>query len=383
MTKKKICVVFGTRPEAIKLAPLILAMRDSHWAEPVVCNTGQHREMTAQVLDIFGITSDIDLNIMRPSQTLSEVTAEVLTRIGPVLEKCRPDWVVVQGDTTTTFAGALAAYYQRIPVAHVEAGLRSHDIYSPWPEEMNRRLVSEIACLHFPPTEGACNHLLSEGVASEAITVTGNTGIDALKILVRRLARDSGMQSRARAGLAAAGVPMKARPMVLITGHRRESFGEGFESICAAIRILARRYPEYDFIYPVHPNPNVRETVYGRLGADALDNMYLIEPLGYLSFVLLMAESRLILTDSGGVQEEAPSLGKRVIVLRDLTERSEGLSSGLVRLAGTRTDTIVKFATDALDGRWSETLGLDIYGDGQASARILEKIQYGHSAAND
>jgi UDP-N-acetylglucosamine 2-epimerase len=378
VNKQKIFIVLGTRPEAIKMAPLALSARESGWADAVVCNTGQHREMTAQVLDLFGITPEVDLDIMRPGQSLSEVTTSILTRIGPVLAEHRPDWVVVQGDTTTTFSAALAAYYHRIPVAHVEAGLRTGDIYSPWPEEMNRRLVSEIACRHFPPTAAARDHLLREGIASDTITITGNTGIDALKILVRRLKRDVDLRALATEGLVAAGVPLDGRPLVLVTGHRRESFGEGFESICAAISTLAQRYPTHNFVYPVHPNPNVRETVYRRLGSDVLSNVQLVAPLGYLSFVQLMVKASLILTDSGGVQEEAPSLGKRVIVLRDVTERNEGLGSGLIRLAGTRTEAIVDAATDALDGRWPEAAsGQDIYGDGQASARILATLRSG------
>lgn len=358
------------------MAPLVLAARACGWAEPVVCNTGQHREMTAQVLDLFGIRADVDLDIMRSGQTLSDVTTNILTRMGPVLEQLRPDWVVVQGDTTTTFSAALAAYYQRIAVAHVEAGLRTGDIYSPWPEEMNRQLVSKIACRHFPPTQSAADNLLREGIAPGAIRVTGNTGIDALKTLASRIQDDSQLQAQAQQGLLAAGVPLSGRPQVLITGHRRESFGKGFEAICAAIRELALRYPGHDFVYPVHPNPNVRDIVFRTLGGGAVGNVYLVEPLGYLSFVQLMANTSLILTDSGGVQEEAPSLGKRVIVLRDVTERGEGLGSGLIRLAGTQAAAIVQAAADALDGRWPEaTAGQDIFGDGHAAQRIIDSLR--------
>jgi len=373
MTKKKILVVLGTRPEAIKLAPVILATRSSDWAEPIVCNTGQHREMSAEVLGLFRITPDVDLNIMKAGQTLSEVTSSILTRITAPLEAMRPDWVVVQGDTTTTFSAALAAFYQRIPVVHVEAGLRTGDIYSPWPEELNRRMVSEIASLHFPPTEDAGANLAREGVDPRRILVTGNTGIDTLKILVQRLADDAELRGRADAVLLDSGVKPDRRPKVLITGHRRESFGRGLEAICDAIAELAVAHPDHDFIYPVHPNPNVRETVHRRLRGDDHPNISLIAPLSYLPFVHLMSLCTLILTDSGGVQEEAPSLGKRVIVLRNVTERMEGLSSGLVKLAGTEAARIVELASDALSGRWATpTVGHDIYGDGQASRKILD-----------
>ncbi len=377
MNRQKILIVLGTRPEAIKMAPLVLAALACGWAEPVVCNTGQHREMTAQVLNLFGIRADVDLDIMRSGQTLSDVTTNILTRIGPVLEQLRPDWLVVQGDTTTTFSAALAAYYQRIPVAHVEAGLRTGDIYSPWPEEMNRQLVSRIACRHFPATQSAADNLLREGIVPGTIRVTGNTGIDALKTLASRIQNDSQLQALARQGLLTAGVPLSGRPQVLITGHRRESFGKGIEAICAAIRQLAQRYPTHDFVYPVHPNPNVREIVFRTLGGGAaVGNVHLVEPLGYLPFVQLMARASLILTDSGGVQEEAPSLGKRVIVLREVTERGEGLGSGLIRLAGTQAAVIVKAAADALDGRWPEPAGgQDIYGDGHASQRIIDSLR--------
>lgn len=374
--KKKIFVVLGTRPEAIKLAPLILAIRDSNWAVPIVCNTSQHREMSAQVLELFGIVPDVDLGIMRPGQTLTDVTTAILSRIEPSLIQHCPDWIVVQGDTMTTFAAALAAYYQRIPVAHVEAGLRTGNIYAPWPEEMNRRLVSEIATLHFPPTHTSRQNLIREGFEANSIAVTGNTGIDALKILVRRLSDDSALQLIAMNSLIAAGVPLSKRPLVLITGHRRESFGEGFESICSAISRLAQQYADHDFVYPVHPNPSVRETVYQRLGGNLHNNIFLVPPLEYLPFVHLMSKAVLILTDSGGVQEEAPSLGKRVIVLRDVTERAEGLTSGLVRLTGTKVQAIIEAAEAALSGSWYETgSGQDIYGDGYASQRILTVLR--------
>lgn len=372
MEKKRIFVVLGTRPEAIKLAPLILAIRESDWAMPIVCNTSQHREMSAQVLKLFDIVPDVDLDVMRAGQTLTDVSTAILSRIEPPLMQQLPDWVVVQGDTMTTFAATLAAYYQRIPVAHVEAGLRTGNIYAPWPEEMNRRLVSEIATLHFPPTDVSRDNLTREGHAANTITVTGNTGIDALKILVRRLSDDPALQRSANQSLTAAGVPLRSRPLVLITGHRRESFGHGFESICAAVSSLARQYADHDFVYPVHPNPSVRKTVYQRLGGNLHNNVFLVPPLEYLPFVQLMSKATLILTDSGGVQEEAPSMGKRVIVLRDVTERAEGLTSGLVRLTGTSAQAIVEAANAALTGTWyGNDDGQDIYGDGYASQRIL------------
>jgi UDP-N-acetylglucosamine 2-epimerase (non-hydrolysing) len=375
MEKKRIFVVLGTRPEAIKLAPLVLAIRESGWADVIVCNTSQHREMSAQVLDLFGIAPDVDLDIMRPGQSLTDVTTTILSRIEPHLLQRHPDWVVVQGDTTTTFASALAAYYQRIRVAHVEAGLRTGNIYAPWPEEMNRRLVSEIATLHFPPTELSRANLLREGMPSDTIVVTGNTGIDALKILIQRLASDPGLRHKAATSLASVGVPTGGRPLVLITGHRRESFGDGFESICAAISALSQRFETHDFVYPVHPNPRVRETVFARLGSEVRHNIHLVQPLEYLPFVHLMSRACLILTDSGGVQEEAPSLGKRVIVLREVTERSEGLGTGLIRLVGTDAGKIVEAATDALSGKWAVPEGgRDVYGDGLASRQIVDAL---------
>lgn len=379
MRKITILVVLGTRPEAIKLLPLVHAARRRPDVEIVLCNTGQHREMSAKVLEIFGLKPDIDLDVMQSGQTLTDVTVRILSGLQAHLEELKPDWLVVQGDTTTTFAAALAAFYQKIPVAHVEAGLRTGDIYAPWPEEMNRRLVSEIAVLHFPPTEAAASNLLREGVAQERILVTGNTGIDALKWLTGCLSADGSLRVQARSELLGAGVPVSAadneRPYVLITGHRRESFGAGFESICAAIGELADRYPDHDFIYPVHPNPRVRETVYAKLGSASRANVYLIDPLDYLPFVALMSNASLILTDSGGVQEEAPSLGRRVVVLRDVTERMEGLETGLIRLAGTDKQKVVSDVADALSGVWVQPeQGCDVYGDGKASDRVLDTM---------
>ncbi|TPQ28510.1 non-hydrolyzing UDP-N-acetylglucosamine 2-epimerase [Methylomonas koyamae] len=374
---KTVLVVLGTRPEAIKLSPLVLAGKNRSQFDFLVCNTGQHRQMSDQVLELFGLHADFDLDIMRAEQTLTGITVDILTRMQDCLDRCRPDWVVVQGDTTTSFAAALAAFYRKVPVAHVEAGLRTGNIYAPWPEEMNRRLVSELATLHFPPTRSAAENLLAEGIPPDRMLVTGNTGIDALKGLVKRLTDDAMLQDRAAKSLNAAGLKAvslsERRPYVLVTCHRRESFGAGLEAICSAILQLAGHFPGYDFIYPVHPNPRVRETV-NRLLGSGIANVQLIEPLEYLPFVSLMADAELILTDSGGVQEEAPSLGKRVVVLRDETERTEGLDTGLIRLAGTNPDKITASTIDALEGRWPLADSADVYGDGLASERIIDTI---------
>lgn len=375
----RLLIVLGTRPEAIKLAPLVLAARRCKNIDVILCNTGQHREMSAKVLELFELVPDIDLDIMSDQQTLTDITVNILERLQPHLLRLKPDWLIVQGDTTTTFASSLAAFYQKVPVAHVEAGLRTGNIYAPWPEEMNRRLVSEIATLHFPPTSAAADNLHREGLAEGSILVTGNTGIDALKWLVARLADDTLLRDRAHVAQEAAGVPGSAtgctRPYVLITGHRRESFGAGFEAICDAIGELADRFSDHDFIYSVHPNPKVRETVFAKLGTGSHPNIYLVQPLEYLPFVDLMSRATLILTDSGGIQEEAPSLGKRVVVLRDVTERMEGLETGLIRLAGTDRCKIVSFVEDALSEQWRvPTKGCDIYGDGGASERIIKRL---------
>lgn len=377
-TSPHLLVILGTRPEAIKLAPVILAARTRPATAVTVCNTGQHADMTASVLDVFGIAPDIDLAVMQPRQSLTDVTRAVLDALAPILAERRPDWLVVQGDTTTAFAAALAAFYARIPVAHVEAGLRTGNIYAPWPEEMNRLLITDVARFHFAPLESNATNLRREGVPAERIVVTGNTGIDAFKWIVGRLTADRNLADRAQAALDAtkvaalrAGADTK---IVLITGHRRESFGDGFRSICAALSELAKRYPDRQFVYPVHPNPAVRETVQCELGGGRA-NVNLVEPLDYLPFVLLMTRAELILTDSGGIQEEAPSIGKRVIVLRQVTERNEGLDTGLVRLAGTDRARIVADAAAALDGGWRATqASTDIYGDGKAAERIVSAL---------
>jgi UDP-N-acetylglucosamine 2-epimerase (non-hydrolysing) len=372
-------IVLGTRPEAIKLAPVVLAARANPELRVTVCNTSQHADMCASVLDLFGIAPDIDLAVMRPSQTLTGLTSSVLEAMRQLLEREHPDWLIVQGDTTTAFAAALAAFYQKIPVAHVEAGLRTGDIYSPWPEEMNRRLITSLARLHFAPLLSNADNLRREGVDSDRIFVTGNTVVDTLKWLVRRLDEDPQLYQHAQIKLDATGVPClkegASARIVLITAHRRESFGTGFEAICQAIAALAAGFPDRQFVYPVHPNPTVRMTAFERLGKLGLANVHLIEPLDYLPFVLLMSRSELILTDSGGIQEEAPSLGLRVIVMREMTERSEGLEIGLVRLAGTNRDRIIANALDALSGTWvAGQEGHDIYGDGRSSERILTAI---------
>jgi UDP-N-acetylglucosamine 2-epimerase (non-hydrolysing) len=369
----KLLVVLGTRPEAIKLAPVVLAARAHAAIAVTVCNTGQHADLSHAALALFGIAPERNLAIMQPRQSLGDITNAVLGALASALDEDRPDWLLVQGDTTTAFAAALAGFYARVPVAHVEAGLRTGDIDAPWPEEMNRRLITAIARLHFAPLAANAANLRREGVADERIHITGNTGIDAVKWVLGRLGQDAGLAARAARELDAAF--HAAGPIVLITGHRRESFGAGFRAICAAIAALARRFPERQFVYPVHPNPAVRDTVRHELGAASLANVHLIEPLDYLPFVLLMARAELILTDSGGIQEEAPSIARRVIVMRHVTERPEGLATGLVRLAGADTARIIEAASAALDGRWpAPAQGTDVYGDGNAAGRIVAAL---------
>lgn len=371
-------VVLGTRPEAIKLAPVILAAREQAGVDVTVCNTGQHADMCASVLGLFGISPHIDLALMVPRQSLTQLTSSVLAALSGPLERQRPDWLIVQGDTTSAFAAALAAFYQKVPVAHVEAGLRTGDIYAPWPEEMNRKLITGIASLHFAPVASNAGNLRHEGVPPERIVVTGNTGIDALKWLVGRLAGDRSLCERGRTMLAAAGLShlgSDTSRVVLITAHRRESFGLGLASICQAIAALAERFPDRNFVYPMHPNPQVRDAVRATLAPARHANIHLIEPLDYLPFVLLMSRAELVLTDSGGIQEEAPSLGVPVIVLREKTERSEGLGTGLVRLAGTDSDRIVGDATEALSGQWRAAREpSDVYGGGHAARKILATL---------
>ena len=382
---KRILLVFGTRPEAIKMAPLVREFQKHPEAfETIVCVTGQHREMLDQVLRIFGIQPDYDLNIMRQGQDLYDVTARVLLGMRDVLREARPDVVLVHGDTTTSAAAALAAFYRRIPVGHVEAGLRTHDIYSPWPEEMNRQLTGRIATYHFAPTPLSKRNLTEEGVSPDRIVVTGNTVIDALRQVVSRIKADASLDAELERTLRAGGYDVgrlrDGRRLVLITGHRRENFGEGFIHMCTAIKDLTRRYPEVDFVYPMHLNPNVRRPIHEVFGDDlsGLGNMFFIEPLEYLSFVYLMEKSAIVLTDSGGIQEEAPGLGKPVLVMRDTTERPEALDAGTVRLVGTDYDKITHEVSTLLDDasayeRMSQAV--NPYGDGLACGRIVKFLK--------
>lgn len=366
----RVLTVFGTRPEAIKMAPVVKALTGAGQIEARVCVTAQHREMLDQVLELFGITPDYDLNLMKPGQDLTDITANVLHGMKPVLSEFRPDLVLVHGDTTTTLAASLAAYYQRIPVGHVEAGLRTGNILSPWPEEVNRKVAGAITRLHFAPTERSRQNLLAENVPADHIRVTGNTVIDALQDVVTRIENDPVL-----ARDLAARLPLDpARKMVLVTGHRRESFGEGFERICSALRRIAQR-PDVEIVYPVHLNPNVKGPVEALLSG--LANVHLIEPQDYLPFVYLMHRSTLILTDSGGVQEEAPSLGKPVLVMRDTTERPEAVDAGTVRLVGTDEDLIVSCVNNLLDDQAAYdamSFAHNPYGDGSAANHIIDTI---------
>lgn len=376
----KVMSVFGTRPEAIKMAPLALALAADARFAARVCVTGQHREMLDQVMRLFGLRADHDLAVMRAGQDLTGVATAVLEGMKRVLEAERPDLVLVHGDTLTTLAATLAAYWQRIPVAHVEAGLRTHDLYAPWPEEANRRLTGGIAALHFAPTDGAAANLLREGVAHHAIHVTGNTVIDALMQVVARLREDAALRAEVVRDLP---LPAPGRRLVLVTGHRRENFGAGFERICAALARIARAFPDVDVVYPVHLNPNVQEPVTRLLGD--LPNVRLIAPLDYLPFVAMLDAATLVLTDSGGIQEEAPSLGKPVLVMRDTTERPEAVAAGTVRLVGTDADAIVAEATRLLTdaGAYAAMSAVhNPYGDGAAVPRIVEALAtWGHTAA--
>ncbi|MEO0030537.1 MAG: UDP-N-acetylglucosamine 2-epimerase [Pseudomonadota bacterium] len=370
----RVLTVFGTRPEAIKMAPLVKALEQAPGFDARLCVTAQHRQMLDQVLHLFDIRPDFDLDIMTPGQTLSGLTSAILTRMEQPLKDFRPDIVLVHGDTATTFATTLAAYYQQIPVAHVEAGLRTGNLYSPWPEEANRKLTGALARLHFAPTEESRGNLLREGVPGDAIHVTGNTVIDALFLIRDKLRSDPALS----ADLAAQFAPRlrEGARMVLITGHRRENFGDGFERICGAIADLARRYPDADFVYPVHLNPNVREPVNRVLGGMA--NVHLIEPLDYMPFVHLMIRSHLILTDSGGIQEEAPSLGKPVLVMRDTTERPEAVAAGTVQIVGTAQDAIVSSVARLMDDAGAYRAmahAHNPYGDGRACARIVRVLE--------
>ncbi|MBQ7966509.1 MAG: UDP-N-acetylglucosamine 2-epimerase (non-hydrolyzing) [Bacteroidaceae bacterium] len=400
---KKVMLVFGTRPEAIKMAPLVKAFAQfPETFETIVCVTGQHREMLDQVLHIFDITPDYDLNIMKQGQDLYDVTSRVLLGMRDVLREAQPDVVLVHGDTTTSTAAALAAFYQQIPVGHVEAGLRTHNIYSPWPEEMNRQITGRIATYNFSPTPLSRHNLLEEKVSEQSITVTGNTVIDALYWVVDKIKRDETLSAELKSALAEAGYDVDRldnsqftihnsqlpRRLVLITGHRRENFGDGFIQMCTAIRDLTQKYPDVDFVYPMHLNPNVRKPIQEVfVGLDTLSpgegwgeagNMFFIEPLEYLSFVYLMEKSTLVLTDSGGIQEEAPGLGKPVLVMRDTTERPEALEAGTVKLVGTDYGKIVSEVSRLLDDAAyydSMSKAVNPYGDGKACERIVDFIK--------
>ena len=381
---KKVLLVFGTRPEAIKMAPLVKEFQKyASDFETIVCVTGQHREMLDQVLAIFDIKPNYDLNIMKKGQDLYDVTARVLVGMRDVLTECQPDVVLVHGDTTTSTAAAIAAFYQQIPVGHVEAGLRTHNIYSPWPEEMNRQITGRIATYNFAPTPLSCENLLKEGVDDKKITVTGNTVIDALYWVVNKIKNDVVLNEELKI-LAKVGYDTErlvdGRKLVLITGHRRENFGDGFINMCSAIRDLKNKYPEVDFVYPMHLNPNVREAIHEVFGKDLsnLGNMFFIEPLEYLSFIYLMEKATIVLTDSGGIQEEAPGLGKPVLVMRDTTERPEALSAGTVKLVGTNYDKIVNEVCTLLDNEMEYekmSKAVNPYGDGLACSRIVNYLR--------
>ncbi|MDN2479991.1 non-hydrolyzing UDP-N-acetylglucosamine 2-epimerase [Vibrio agarivorans] len=372
MSKIKILTVFGTRPEAIKMAPLVHALSADERFESKCCVTAQHREMLDQVLELFSIVPDYDLNLMKPGQTLNEVTAQILIKLKPVLQGFKPDVVLVHGDTATTFAASLAAYYEQIAVGHVEAGLRTGDIYSPWPEEANRRLTGTLTKFHFAPTETSKQNLLEENFSENDISVTGNTVIDALLLVKEKIENDTKLNEELRGQF-----PFldESKKLILVTGHRRESFGGGFERICEALAITAKQHPEAQILYPMHLNPNVREPVNRILSG--VDNVHLIEPQQYLPFVYLMTRANIILTDSGGIQEEAPSLGKPVLVMRDTTERPEAVQAGTVKLVGTEVDKIVSnlhvLLTDT-QAYQQMSFAHNPYGDGKACQRILNKL---------
>lgn len=376
---KRILLIFGTRPEAIKMAPLVKEFqKNPNEFKTIVCVTGQHREMLDQVLKIFDITPDYDLKIMKQEQDLYDITSRVLLGMRDVLKEVLPDIIFVHGDTTTSTAAALAAFYQQIPVAHIEAGLRTHDIYSPWPEEINRQITSRIATFNFSPTSLSKQNLLEEGVKVDKITVTGNTVIDALYMIVDKIKNDINLEQKLEIIVKTTGYDvnrlMNGKRLVLITGHRRENFGDGFIKICNAIKDLTLKFPNVDFVYPMHLNPNVRKPIDEVFGTEISSNMFFIEPLNYISFIYLMEKSSIVLTDSGGIQEEAPSLGKPVLVMRDTTERPEALEAGTVKLVGTDYNKILAEVSLLLDDQlYYETISKAInpYGDGLACSRIV------------
>lgn len=389
---KKILLVFGTRPEAIKMAPLVNTFKAyPEDFQTVVCVTGQHRQMLDQVLQLFQIVPDYDLDIMKVGQDLYDITSRVLLGMRDILSEVQPDVVFVHGDTTTSTATALAAFYQQIPVAHVEAGLRTHNVYSPWPEEMNRQITGRIATYHLSPTAVSKENLLKENVAERSILVTGNTVIDALQWVNHKIQSDKTVSAQLIADLVAMGYDISRlnadRKLVLITGHRRENFGEGFLNICRAIKALAAKYPDVDFVYPMHLNPNVRKPIneiFGNAETPNTEhetrnlNIFFIEPLDYLPFVFLMGKSYLLLTDSGGIQEEAPGLGKPVLVMRDTTERPEAEKAGTVKLVGTDMDKIINSVSELLDQPelyLNMSMAVNPYGDGKASERIVDMFK--------
>lgn len=380
---KKVMLVFGTRPEAIKMAPLVKAFEsDTKNFKTQVCVTGQHRQMLDQVLKLFKITPDFDLNIMKQGQDLYDITSRVLLGMRDVLTQAAPDIVFVHGDTTTSTAAALAAFYKQIDVAHIEAGLRTNDIYNPWPEEMNRQITGRIAKYHFSPTPLARENLLRENVDPAKITVTGNTGIDALHFVANEIKQSQELRDSLEKVLLSAGYDTKrlasGKKLILITGHRRENFGDGFIHMCKAIKHLNKKHPDADFVYPMHLNPNVRRPIKEVFGDEKQENMFFIEPLDYLPFVYLMEKSHIVLTDSGGIQEEAPGLGKPVLVMRETTERPEAVTAGTVKLVGTNFDKIVAEVSRLMDDESEyEKMGKAVnpYGDGKACPRILEFLK--------
>lgn len=382
---KTVLVVFGTRPEAIKMAPVVNGLlSDPQHFKTIVCVTGQHREMLDQVLHIFNIVPDYDLNIMKQGQDLYDVTSKVLLGMRDVLKASKPDIVLVHGDTTTSMAAALAAFYQQIAVGHVEAGLRTNNIYSPWPEEMNRQITSRIASIDFAPTPLSKNNLLEENVSPDKIIITGNTVIDALLWVVDKIKSDNVLDRKLLNEISSFGYDCNrlknGKKLILITGHRRENFGNGFHHICQAIKTLSSKYSDVDFVYPMHLNPNVRKPIHDMFGKDltCLGNLFFIEPLEYLSFIYLMEKSHIVLTDSGGIQEEAPSLGKPVLVMRDTTERPEAVNAGTVKLVGTDYDAIVSQVSNLLDDEAEYrkmSNAVNPYGDGKATQRIIEHLR--------
>ncbi len=383
MSKKKILIVFGTRPEAIKMAPLYKALRNQNEEfEVLLCVTGQHRELLDQVLELFEMRPDYDLNIMKPQQDLYDITTSILCGMKNILLTVQPDIVLVHGDTTTSTATALACYYQQIKVGHIEAGLRTNNIYSPFPEEMNRQLTSRIASFHFAPTEKNKHNLLKENIAESNIVVTGNTVIDALHIVIEKINNNQQLQQHLVQDIQREGYNVnrliEGKKIVLITGHRRENFGKGFADICSTLKILCEKYPEVDFVYPMHLNPNVRKPVLEAFGKSQLHNIFLINPLQYLSFVFLMEKASIILTDSGGIQEEAPSLKKPVLVMRNTTERQEAIEAGTVKLVGTHPNVMIVEISKLLDCEncyEQMSNAINPYGDGNACRYIIDFLK--------